>query len=85
MGLFDEAALESAILELLKKQNYEYIHGSFVHKEITEILLVDDFENYFTTRFNDFKIDEGEFELIFSQLEAISKYPLYEGNKKFSE
>lgn len=85
MGLFDEAALEEAIIDLLKSQNYEYIHGSFVHKEISEVLIKDEFITYLHDMYRDTDITEDEIEFIYEEVSSFQRYSLYDANKKFTE
>ena len=44
--MFNEASLEKAIIESLKNQEYEYVQGDDIHKELSDVLLRDDFKQY---------------------------------------
>lgn len=39
---FNEHALEMSIMELFEDEGYEHLVGSDIHREKTEVLLVDD-------------------------------------------
>ncbi|MBI9008470.1 MAG: type I restriction endonuclease subunit R [Tenericutes bacterium] len=83
MGIFDESTLEQAIIELLQKQNYEYIHGSFVHKELSEVLLLEDFRQYIHSRYFVYSLSDDEIQAITSAVLSIRRKPLYDANKEF--
>ncbi len=34
---FTEAALEAAIIELFREENYLYQHGESIHKEVSDV------------------------------------------------
>ncbi len=42
MANFNEHALEMSIMELLKDEEYTYLNSNQIHRERTEVLLVDD-------------------------------------------
>lgn len=44
MSHFNEHALELAIMELLERQGYVYLGGETIHKELSEVLLLDDYD-----------------------------------------
>ena len=57
--MFNEASLEKAIIESLKNQEYEYVQGDDIHKELSDVLLRDDFKQYMMLNY-----DLTEFEII---------------------
>lgn len=83
MSIFDESVLESAIIVLLKTQNYHYQHGSFIHKEITEVLLFDDLSSFISRKYQDIFLEEDELKEILYRVERIKRKPIYEANKEF--
>lgn len=46
MANFSEHALEMSIMELFKNEGYIYLSGEQIHRERSEILLVDDLKQY---------------------------------------
>ena len=51
MNSFNEHALEMSIMQLFQDQNYEYVSGEKIHRERTEVLLVDDLKQYIYSRY----------------------------------
>ena len=49
MANFNEHALELSIMELFKDEGYTYLAGEQIHRERTEVLLVDDLRQYLYT------------------------------------
>jgi len=84
MSKFDESVLEQAIIDLLRDLSYEYIHGSFIHKEISEVLLIKDLENFLLIKYHDQSLLEEELQFIIATVSNIKRKPLYEANKKFA-
>lgn len=42
MAAFNEHCLEMSIMELFQDENYIYLNGGQIHRERSEVLLVDD-------------------------------------------
>ena len=51
MSHFNEHALEMAIMELLEQQGYVYQSGETIHKELSEVLLLDDMRMFLMERY----------------------------------
>ncbi len=51
MSHFNEHALEMAIMELLERQDYLYQSGETIHKELSEVLLLDDLRLFLMERY----------------------------------
>ena len=51
MTNFNEHALEMSIMQLFQDQKYEYMSGDKIHRERTEVLLVDDLKQYLYSRY----------------------------------
>ena len=51
MAYFNEHALEMSIMELLKDEGYDYYSGEQLHRERTEVLLVEDLKQYLYSRY----------------------------------
>ena len=57
--MFNESTLETAIIENLKNQNYEYVRGDDIHKELSDVLIRDDFRNFMMLNYDltDFEVN----------------------------
>ena len=77
---FNEHALEMSIMELFKEQGYIYLNGSQIHRERTEVLLMDDLKQYLYNRYAADGITPSEVDGIALMLRNISG-TLYEANK----
>ncbi len=77
---FNEHALEISIMELFKAAGYEHLSGCDIHREKSEVLLVDDLKNYLYERYADEGITVSEVESIVRMLSSVSG-AVYEANK----
>lgn len=77
---FNEHALEMSIMELFEDEGYEHLIGSDIHREKTEVLLVDDLKNYLYDKYADDGITPSEVESIILMLHSASGN-VYEVNK----
>lgn len=80
MANFNEHALEMSIMELLKDEEYTYLNGNQVHRERTEVLLVDDLKQYLYSRYASDGITPSEVDSIILMLRNIYG-TIYEANK----
>lgn len=78
---FNEATLESAIIELLQAEQYVYVDGKTLHKEMRDVLLRDDLRGYLRTKYKTDGITESEIASILLSLDTISTASLYDANK----
>ena len=78
---FNEHALEMSIMELFEDEGYEHLVGSDIHREKTEVLLVDDIKNYLYDKYADDEITPSEVESIILMLRSVSGN-VYEGKKR---
>lgn len=81
---FNEHALEMSIMELFESEGYEHLCGNDIHREKTEVLLVDDLKNYLYTRYGADGITHAEVESIILTLRSASG-TVYETNKVMSK
>lgn len=81
MANFSEHALEMSIMELFKNEGYIYLSGEQIHRERSEILLVDDLKQYLYNRYAKDGIMPSEVDSIILMLRNISG-TLYEANKE---
>ncbi|WP_315517423.1 type I restriction endonuclease subunit R [Hoylesella shahii] len=80
MSHFNEHALEMAIMELLERQGYEYKNGETIHKELSEVLLLDDLRLFLMERYAEEGITALEAERIIARLKADNGDSLYAQN-----
>ena len=80
MANFNEHALEMSIMQLFKNEGYTYVSGDQIHRERTEVLLVDDLKQYLYNCYAKDGITPGEVESIILSLRNISG-TIYEANK----
>ena len=80
MTNFNEHALEMSIMELLKDEEYTYLNGNQIHRERTEVLLVDDLKQYLYSRYASDGITPSEVDSIILMLRNIYG-TIYEANK----
>lgn len=80
MANFNEHALEMSIMQLFKDEGYTYVSGDQIHRERTEVLLVDDLKQYLYNRYAKDGITPGEIDSIMLSLRNISG-AIYEANK----
>lgn len=50
MANFNEHALELSIMELFRDEGYIYLNGEQIHREVSEVLLVEDLKQYLFNR-----------------------------------
>ncbi len=80
MPNFNEHALEMSVMELFQKEGYTYVSGEKIHRERTEVLLVDDLKQYLLTRYAKDGITSSEVDSIILMLRNFSG-TIYEANK----
>ena len=80
MSHFNEHALEMAVIELLKEQGCDYQSGDTIHKELPEVLLLDDLRMFLMERYAKEGITPLETERVISKLKADNGAPLYMQN-----
>lgn len=60
MPNFNEHALEMSIMELFREQGYTYLNGNQIHRERSEVLLLDDIKQFLYNRYSDAGITPSE-------------------------
>jgi len=81
MSNFTENILEQAIIDLFKKQDYEYSFGPDLHRRTKDILFLDDLKSYLNDKYNN-SLTENEIQKIINEISFISSNPLFEGNRE---
>lgn len=81
MTNFNEHALEMSIMQLFKDEGYTYVSGDQIHRERTEVLLIDDLKQYLYNRYAKDGITLSEVDGIILFLRNISG-TIYEANKE---
>lgn len=81
MTNFNEHALEMSIMQLFKDEGYTYISGDQIHRERTEVLLINDLKQYLYNRYAKDGITLSEVDGIILFLRNISG-TIYEANKE---
>ena len=77
---FNEHALEMSIMKLFESEGYEHLTGNDIHREKTDVLLIDDLKNYLYDKYADDGITPSEVESIILTLRSVSD-TVYEANK----
>jgi len=83
MGKFSEAALESAIIQLLGEQGYPHVLGEDIERAPTDVLIKSDLRAYLNKQYASDGITANEIDGIIRQLEMLSASDLYDSNKTF--
>ena len=81
-GKFTESELETAIIELFKKEDYAYKDGEYLHREYDEVLLAGEVRSFLANRYAKDNITDAELDTCIARLENISDTPLYDGNRE---
>lgn len=79
-GTFNEAELETAIIQMFENQEYEYVNGYSIHCRSDNILLENDLRSYLTNLYRD--LTPSEITKVISKLKNIPYYSLYQGNRE---
>lgn len=78
---FTEDSLESAIIELFEAEWFSHYNGSLIHKEISEVLLLEDLKNFLLEKYSKEEITINEIKSIIRKLELYPSSSLYDSNK----
>lgn len=70
-----ENDFELAVLELLNNQGYDYVCGYDIHRQISEIIIEDDFKKYIIDKYSD--LTEEEYFRVKNNIAIISSGNLY--------
>lgn len=82
MKIFDESTLEQAIIDKFVSQNYEYVSGDNLHRELTNVLIEEDLYKFLSLKYADKNITHNEIMSIIKSIKSASALPVYSANKK---
>ena len=80
---FNEATLEAAIMELIEQQGYTHKLGEQLHKNLAEVLLVEDIEAWLRSRYTD--LSDTEIARVVFALKSPQSPDLYEENRRLHQ
>ena len=80
MTNFNEHALEMSIMELFQDEDYTYINGESISRDMTDVLLPNDLKKYLHNCYDADGITDSEIDSIVLNLRSISG-TIYEANK----
>ena len=80
MANFNEHSLEMSIMDLFQDEGYIYLNGEQIHRERSEVLLIDDLRKYLLNRYASEGLTPSEVDSIILRLRSISG-TIYEANK----
>ncbi len=80
---FTETQLEQAIIDLLKEEGHEHVHGKSIQRDFSDVLLKEDLKSFLIERYKTENLTSMEADLIIRQLENLPSSDLYESNKTF--
>ena len=80
MANFNEHSLEMSIMDLFQDEGYIYLNGEQIHRERSEVLLIDDLRKYLLNRYAAEGLTASEVDSIILRLRSISG-TIYEANK----
>src|SRR5690554_1941454 len=82
--MFKEKDLELLFIESLTKTGFTFLSGDSVHKEISEVIIIEDLNEYLFKTYRNQDITNEEISMITRNILSLKKMDLYEANKKFS-
>jgi type I restriction enzyme, R subunit len=78
---FTEQSLEHALIELFQSEGYTHVNGTYVHKELSDVLLREDLKQFLLNQYGGEDITLNEIAAIIRKLELYSSSALYDSNK----
>lgn len=80
--IFDEAALEQAIIDKFEAEGYDHVSGDNLHRELTDVLIEDDLREFLNAKYAGNGITATEIQGIIDSLKSASPLPVYDANKR---
>ncbi len=81
--MFTEESLEHAVLDLFDAVEIPHCRGDLIHKEVSEVLLLDDLKQFLLNQHAEQDITLGEIDTIIKEIKTLPSSALYESNKAF--
>lgn len=81
-AIFSETVLEQAILDKFIAEDYDYVSGDDLHRELTDVLIEEDLTNFLAAKYAPQGITTSEIESIVRSLRYASASPLYSSNRR---
>ena len=78
---FTEQSLEHALIELFQSEGYTHVNGTYVHKELSDVLLREDIKQFLLNQYGSENITLNEIAAIIRKLELYASSALYNSNK----
>ena len=79
--MFTEAVLEQAIIEKFIAEGYEHVSGDDLHRELTDVLIEEDFAAFLAAKYASKGITPSEVSSIVRSLRYASALPVYSANR----
>ena len=80
-AIFTEAVLEQAIIDKFITENYDYICGDNLHRELTDVIIEEDLSAFLSSKYAPQGITKTEIDSIIRNLRYASAHPIYSANK----
>lgn len=80
-AIFSEAVLEQAIIDKFIAQDYEYVSGDNLHRELTDVIIEEDMRSFLAAKYASEHITPSEIDSIIRSLRYASSTPVYSANK----
>lgn len=78
---FTEETLEQAVIELFEAERIPHCDGIYIHKEMSDVLLVDDLKQFLLNQYSADGITHNEIASIIRKLELYPSSAIYDSNK----
>lgn len=78
---FNESQLEQAVIDLMQNEGYSYTAGNTLHKEQSEVLLLNDLQAFLRSQYPE--LTPNEIQSVVRKLQNLPASALYQSNKQF--
>jgi type I restriction enzyme R subunit len=79
--MFTEADLEQAIIDKFINQDYDYVCGDNLHRELTDVIIEEDLAAFLQAKYAPQGITQSEIDSVVRNLRYASANPLYSANR----
>ncbi len=80
-SMFTEADLEQAIIDKFINQDYDYVCGDNLHRELTDVIIEEDLAAFLQAKYAPQGITQSEIDSVVRNLRYASANPLYSANR----